>query len=143
MKRITGISLVVWAVWGAVCGCKDTDGQDEEKEQAMEGAVQKLNENYVDTMMLHKVVFNKQIKCNGKLRAAAKSELAMPATGLLHAIHVKNGSLVKKGALLASVDDREARRELAKAEQEMEKAEVELVDKLIGQCRKRFSRGPK
>ena len=133
MKRITGISLVVWAVWGAVCGCKDTDGQDEEKEQAMEGAVQKLNENYVDTMMLHKVVFNKQIKCNGKLRAAAKSELAMPATGLLHAIHVKNGSLVKKGALLASVDDREARRELAKAEQEMEKAEVELVDKLIGQ----------
>ena len=97
MKRITGISLVVWAVWGAVCGCKDTDGQDEEKEQAMEGAVQKLNENYVDTMMLHKVVFNKQIKCNGKLRAAAKSELAMPATGLLHAIHVKNGSLVKKG----------------------------------------------
>jgi RND family efflux transporter MFP subunit len=57
----------------------------------------------------------------------------MPATGLLHAIHVKNGSLVKKGALLASVDDREARRELAKAEQEMEKAEVELVDKLIGQ----------
>ena len=51
MKRITGISLVVWAVWGAVCGCKDTDGQDEEKEQAMEGAVQKLNENYVDTMI--------------------------------------------------------------------------------------------
>lgn len=133
MKRITGISLVVWAVWGVVCGCKETDGQDEEKEQAMEGAVQKLNENYVDTMMLHKVVFNKQIKCNGKLRAAAKSELAMPATGLLHAIHVKNGSLVKKEALLASVDDREARRELAKAEQEMEKAEVELVDKLIGQ----------
>ena len=36
MKRITGISLVVWAVWGAVCGCKETDGQDEEKEQAME-----------------------------------------------------------------------------------------------------------
>lgn len=147
MKRITGISLVVWAVWGAVCGCKETDGQDEEKEQAMEGAVQKLNENYVDTMMLHKVVFNKQIKCNGKLRAAAKSELAMPATGLLHAIHVKNGSLVKKGALLASVDDREARRELAKAEQEMEKAEVELVDKLIGQgydeTMAGVSRGPK
>ena len=42
MKRITGISLVVWAVWGVVCGCKETDGQDEEKEQAMEGAVQKL-----------------------------------------------------------------------------------------------------
>ena len=72
MKRITGISLVVWAVWGAVCGCKDTDGQDEEKEQAMEGAVQKLNENYVDTMMLHKVVFNKQIKCNGKLGGGQK-----------------------------------------------------------------------
>ena len=133
MKRITGAGLAVLALWGALCGCKNKEGQDEEKEQPMESAMQKLNENFVDTMVLHKVVFNKQIKCNGKLRAAAKSELAMPATGLLHAIHVKNGSLVKKGALLASVDDREARRELAKAEQEMEKAEVELVDKLIGQ----------
>lgn len=125
--------LVACTVWSAVCGCKDTDGKDEEKDQPMESAVQKLNENYVDTMVLHKVVFNKQIKCNGKLRAAAKSELAMPTTGILHAIYVKNGMTVKKGALLASVDSREAKRELSKAEREMEKAKVELVDKLIGQ----------
>ena len=98
MKRITGISLVVWAVWGAVCGCKDTDGQDEEKEQAMEGAVQKLNENYVDTMMLHKVVFNKQIKCNGKLRAAAKSELAMPANRTV-ACHSCEDALGEEGGV--------------------------------------------
>ena len=78
MRRTTWTGLVALAVWGAVCGCKRTDAQDEDgKAEAMEAAVQKLNENYVDTMTLRKEVFNQQIKCNGKLRAAAKSELAL------------------------------------------------------------------
>lgn len=134
MKRITDVVLVMCVVWIGVCGCKRTaENEQDGTEQNLGKAVENMNENYVDTMVLHKVVFNKQIKCNGKLRAAAKSELVMTATGPLYAIHVKNGSLVRKGQLLASVDDREARRELGKAEQEMERAKVELVDKLIGQ----------
>ena len=125
---------MVWlTVCGALCGCKDKTGNEDGESQTMETAVQKLNENFVDTMVLHKVVFNKQIKCNGKLRAVAKSELAMPTGGVLHAIYVKNGTAVKKGDLLASVDKCDAKRELEKAEQDMEKARVELVDKLIGQ----------
>ena len=127
-------ALAALALWGGVCGCKGTDGkEEEEKAEAMETAIQKLNENYVDTMTLHKVVFRKQIKCNGKLRAAAKSELAMQATGVLHDIRVRNGQRVAKGALLASADKTDARRELEKARQDMEKARVDLVDKLIGQ----------
>lgn len=73
---------MVWlTVCGALCGCKDKTGNEDGESQTMETAVQKLNENFVDTMVLHKVVFNKQIKCNGKLRAVAKSELAMPTGG--------------------------------------------------------------
>ena len=99
----------------------------------METAVQKLNENYVDTMIIRKQVFYQQVKCNGKLRAAAKSELSVQATGVLHEIFVKNGQRVEKGELLASVDKRDARRELEKARQDMERARIDLVDKLIGQ----------
>ena len=134
MRRTTWTGLVALAVWGAVCGCKRTDAQDEDgKAEAMEAAVQKLNENYVDTMTLRKEVFNQQIKCNGKLRAAAKSELAMPANGVLHDIRVRNGQRVSKGALLASVDKRDAERELETARQDLEKARVDLVDQLLGQ----------
>ena len=69
---------MVWlTVCGALCGCKDKTGNEDGESQTMETAVQKLNENFVDTMVLHKVVFNKQIKCNGKLRAVAKSELEL------------------------------------------------------------------
>ena len=133
MRRIIGAGMVWLTVCGALCGCKDKTGNEDGESQTMETAVQKLNENFVDTMVLHKVVFNKQIKCNGKLRAVAKSELAMPTGDVLHAIYVKNGTAVKKGDLLASVDKCDAKRELEKAEQDMEKARVELVDKLIGQ----------
>ena len=134
MRRMIGAGFVALSLWGAACGCKQTDGQeDDEKAEAMEAAAQKLNENYVDTMTLRKEVFNQQIKCNGKLRAAAKSELSMQATGVLHDIRVRNGQRVAKGALLASADKRDAERELEKARQDMEKARVDLVDKLIGQ----------
>ena len=134
MRRMIGAGFVALSLWGAACGCKQTDRQeDDEKAEAMEAAAQKLNENYVDTMTLRKEVFNQQIKCNGKLRAAAKSELSMQATGVLHDIRVRNGQRVAKGALLASADKRDAERELEKARQDMEKARVDLVDKLIGQ----------
>lgn len=132
MGRITGIGIVLCGIWGAVCGCKNTEENTDGKDRQMESAVQQLNENFVDTMVLHKAVFSKQIKCNGKLRATAKSELAMPSSGVLREIFVKNGERVEKGKLLAAVDKREAERELERAEQDMEKAKVELVDKLIG-----------
>lgn len=130
---MTGTALVLLLVGGAVCGCRKAEDKQDADGGRMEAAAQQLNENFVDTMVLHKEVFKQQIKCNGKLRATAKSELSMPESGPLYDIRVRNGSLVKKGALLASTDSREARRELEKAEQELEKAQVELVDKLIGQ----------
>ncbi len=39
---------------------------------------QQLTNNYVDTLILKKSTFSKQVNCNGKLRAVAKSELTMP-----------------------------------------------------------------
>lgn len=89
--------------------------------------------NYVDTVVLNKRIFNQQIVCNGKLRAVAKSDLVFATGGTLAAIKAFNGSVVQKGDLLASLDTSEADVEMEKAEGQMEKSRIELIDKLIGQ----------
>ncbi len=130
MKRIHHpLCLAVLALTLVACGgTKKSD----EVEQIAEMAVQKVNENYVDTLVLRPVTFNQQIKCNGKLKAQAKSELVMPTSGILHSIQVKNGSQVAKGDLLATVDKEEAQRALTQSERDEEKAKMDLIDKLIG-----------
>ncbi|MGL5681724.1 MAG: efflux RND transporter periplasmic adaptor subunit [Marinifilaceae bacterium] len=114
------------------CAC---NGGKERKieEDRMEATREKLNVNYVDTMMLRKTTFQKQIICNGKLRAVSKSDLTMPVNGILRSIYVGNGTYVKKGDLLAVVDREEAEIELKKAEQQVERTYIDLLDKLIGQ----------
>lgn len=87
----------------------------------------------VDTMLLQKTVFSKQLLCNGKLVAIRKSELVLPSQGgLLEEVYVRNGSYVQKGDLLAVTDRRDCLRELERAQHELERAEVNLQDKLIG-----------
>ncbi len=88
---------------------------------------------YVDTMHLSRKVFNKQIVCNGKLRAVTKSEIAFPASGVISSINIKNGDRVERGALLSQLDTHDAEIELGKAQRSLEKAKLDLADKLIGQ----------
>ena len=92
----------------------------------------KLNENYVDTMSLFPTTFNQQIICNGKLRAHSKSEITFPIQGMITSIHAKNGNLVKKGMLLATIDKLDYAGECQQAERELKKAKIDLIDKLIG-----------
>ena len=110
------------------CGNKENNNEKE----YIAAEMQQVNENYVDTTLLRSITFNKQIKCNGKLRAVTKSELTMPSSGILRKIYVTNGGRVKKGNLLASIDKEDALLTLKKAEQDLERAKVDLQDKLIG-----------
>ena len=93
---------------------------------------QTMSETYVDTMTLHVTPFDKQIVCNGRLRAKAKSDLTFLSQGVTTEIFVHEGQRVTKGTLIASLDKRERTREVEKAEHEVYRAKVELTDKLIG-----------
>lgn len=104
----------------------------EEKEEDMEKHEKMMSETYVDTMVLHIAPFDKQIVCNGRLRAKAKSELTFLSQGVTTEIYVQEGQRVAKGALIASIDKLERMREVEKAEHEVYRASVELTDKLIG-----------
>ena len=61
-----------------------------EKETDMEMHQQAMSETYVDTMTLRTSVFDKQIVCNGRLRAKAKSELNFVTQGVTTNIFVKD-----------------------------------------------------
>lgn len=87
----------------------------------------------VDTLVLKKRTFQKQIVCNGKLRAVYKSDLSFDGSGVITEINGINGGYVKKGEVLATLDNKEALVELDKSRRAMEKANIDLQDKLIGQ----------
>lgn len=116
-------------VWGAMaCGSEKKAGDKEV------GKSEKQNSLItVDTLVLKKRTFQKQIVCNGKLRAVLKSELSFEGAGVITGINGKNGDAVKKGEVLAVLDTEEAGIELDKSRRAMEKANIDLQDKLIGQ----------
>ncbi len=106
---------------------KDTTEENNSKSTKENAAL------YVDTLQLQKQVFNKQILCNGKLRAVLKSDIVFPVSGVIASIPVKNGVDVSKGALLAKLDTQDAEINLSVAKLSMNMAEIDLYDKLIGQ----------
>ena len=87
----------------------------------------------VDTVVLRKQTFQKQILCNGKLVAIHRAELMCPKAGeLLKSVNVKNGQRVSAGMVLAVADTRDTNAALEKAKHDLERAKVDLQDKLIG-----------
>lgn len=87
----------------------------------------------VDTVILHTQTFQKQILCNGKLVAIRRADLMCPKAGeLLKSVNVKNGQRVAAGMVLAVADTRDMNSAMEKAKHDMEKAKVDLQDKLIG-----------
>ena len=131
MKQIFG-KRVAWLMTGLVllAACS-SDKEKKDEDADMEMHQQQLSETYVDTMVLHQTEFNKQIVCNGRLRAKAKSELNFTNQGIIATVCVREGQHVAKGALIATLDKLEKQRELDRAEHELQRAKVELTDKLI------------
>ncbi len=115
----------------ALCSC--ANNKDQNIHNQGRNSQKSIIVNYVDTMVLRKSTFNKQIICNGKLRAIEKCDLVFSTSGVLSKINAHNGKIVKKGDLLAVLDISEAKIALKKAHKMKEKGWTDLVDKLIGQ----------
>lgn len=87
----------------------------------------------VDTVVLRRQTFQKQILCNGRLVAIHRAELMCPKAGeLLKSVNVKNGQRVVAGMVLAVAETRDMNAALEKAKHDLERAKVDLQDKLIG-----------
>ena len=131
MGQIFG-KRIAWLMVGVVLLAACSSDKEKKNEDAdMEMHQQQMSETYVDTMVLHQTEFNKQIVCNGRLRAKAKSELNFTNQGIIATVCVKEGQHIAKGTLIATLDKQEKQRELDRAEHELKRAKVELTDKLI------------
>lgn len=127
-NKYTSLLLVVLAV-SVLLSCRNKKNPEE---QNMENSDTMPTEIYVDTMVLRPQTFHRQLICNGKLRAIAKCELSFADGGIVSGIYVKNGCRVAKGQLIAKTDNSEALLNVERAQKDLEKAQVDLADKLIG-----------
>lgn len=87
--------------------------------------------NRVETIVLQRQDFTREIISNGKLAAILKAELYFHNPGVIQSINVKNGQSVAKGAELARLQSDDYRFALEKAKVAMEKAEIDRLDALL------------
>lgn len=87
--------------------------------------------NLVDTMVLRKREFFREIISNGVIHSVRKVDLRFAAGGIVKSVNCKNGEYVKKGALLASLESSEQEVNYRNAIQSWEKATLDLLDYLI------------
>jgi RND family efflux transporter, MFP subunit len=124
--RVVGLWVILSAcIIVSSCNRKAEDTKEIQTFTASE------TETVVDTLHLHLQDFNRQIVCNGQMRAKEKSALSFTNADQITDIYVKNGQRVAKGTIIACTDKREKIREVERAEHELERARVELTDKLI------------
>lgn len=129
MKHRTRILLIVCGMaLVSACGM----GGKKEVDEDVGRKKYEVEKNPVDTIVLRKRDFNNQMLSNGRLRALRKSSLRFSGTGVVVKLNVKNGDWVTRGDVLAVLDRRDAELRLQQARYQMEKAKIELRDKLLG-----------
>ncbi|MDR0510969.1 MAG: efflux RND transporter periplasmic adaptor subunit [Rikenellaceae bacterium] len=111
-------------------------GSNGDKRASSEGDAAKgqhrAENNQVEVVRLEKRTFRKQIVSNGRLAARSKSVVGFRTQGVIEHVYVSNGSHVRQGDILAELDKTEALSALAAAQQNLEKARIDLSDAIIG-----------
>lgn len=90
-------------------------------------------ESEVTVQVLKRRDFEHELVSNGKLTAGQQADLKFETQGVVAAVYVKNGDLVRKGQKLAELDKFVLTRKTAQARDAMEQARLQMQDVLIGQ----------
>ena len=89
--------------------------------------------NEVEVVTLEKTDFPRQLLSNGKLSAVSRARLVFPTGGPVESIYFKNGQVVPAGATIARIARPDLQIALESAEINLQKAEMDLYDYLVGQ----------
>jgi RND family efflux transporter MFP subunit len=87
--------------------------------------------NIVETVVLEKQDFTREIISNGKLAAILKAELYFKNPGIIETVNVHNGESVSANTELARLQNDDYQFSLEKARVTMEKAEIDRLDALL------------
>ena len=125
-KTYIFLPLLLIALLTTACKHTEDTGDDAAIVETTEAVAE------VDTMTLRTQTFRKQLLCNGNLQAIRMAELTLPKSGgNIDRIYVHNGQKVAAGQLIAEADVRDRKLEVEKAKDNLERASIELQDKLI------------
>jgi len=120
--------MLVFLIILSLQTCK-TREEDNREEMARRSSVR--DAVTVSTTELKRTTFYHELVSNGKAYAKRISTVPFRVDGTIERIHVKNGDHVKKGHLLAELEDFNYRIQYEKAKQQLEKAMIEFKDDLI------------
>lgn len=126
MKK-SGIILISLMTLALSCNGGRTQDEGQQTREYTPGVAK------VDTITAVARPFRSEIISNGKLSAARRTPVYPRTSGILTGVNVKNGQRVLSGAVLARLDDTDARAELETATIAMDRAELDLLDNLAGQ----------
>lgn len=98
-----------------------------EDEQIASSPSETENQLIVNTTLLTDSIFQKQILANGIIEARNRSEMRFRQTDNIQRIYVKNGDIVKKGQLLAKLDQTNTLNLLDQAKRELAAAETRYI----------------
>ncbi len=85
----------------------------------------------VETFILHRQPFNKELLANGKLSAPHRADLRFGTQGLIKSIHVREGQSVRTGQLIAELDDTDQKIAIQQNELDHYKAVLDYEDQLL------------
>lgn len=80
----------------------------------------------VNTLTVHKTTFKRQVSVSGKVVAAQKADLGFEQGGRLGSIQSPIGTVVKKGSVIASLENGDIRAELLQKEAALEREQAKL-----------------
>jgi membrane fusion protein (multidrug efflux system) len=127
-KNMKYLTLIFLATILYACGTKSTGtASDAEKRQYVE------QKNPVETIILRKGMFRKELVNNGKLVALRKCELQFRVGEQLDKLSFRNGDPVKSGQMIAGLNPFTFRQQLDNAEIQLKRTKLEMQNVLIGQ----------
>lgn len=104
--------------------------QENQEESAKLGYSPSVNE--VEVVKLERKAFPLQILSNGKLEAAGRTSLSFKGSGVIIEVNFSNGDRVRKGDVIARLEDSSEKIALESAGISLRKAELDYLDVLAG-----------
>ena len=111
-------------------GCGSSKKTDDVEAEMARGSYSG-EKNKVTVVRLERRTFNKQLVCNGKLDAQGKATLQFAQQGTIERINYREGQTVAAGAVVATLDKRQAEQQLKQSQLAYDKALLQLSDRLL------------
>ncbi len=130
MKTNNLLSVYLLSVLFTISSCK-TSNQEQKQENVKQ--ILPIAPAEVTVMPLIKKKFTKELVSNGKLSSQKKAEVYFKSANRITNIYVANGDRVKRGQIIAKLDNYMLKSNLEQAKDAMKRSKLELQDMLIGQ----------